>query len=109
MLKPDISNDITGNLAPQIELRPYQRTALERWLFYIDKYDGRPKAPHLLFHMATGSGKTVLMAALDPGPVPARLPQLPVLRELGPDHREDQGKLPQPRIGQAPVRAHGAH
>lgn len=30
----------------------------------------------------------------DPGPVPARLPQLPVLRELGPDHREDQGKLP---------------
>ena len=42
----------------------YQCTALERWLFYIDKYDGRPKAPHLLFHMATGSGKTVLMAAL---------------------------------------------
>jgi type III restriction enzyme len=63
-LKSDIPDDITGNLAPQIELRPYQRTALERWLFYIDKYEGRPKAPHLLFHMATGSGKTVLMAAL---------------------------------------------
>ena len=44
--------------------RRYQRTALERWLFYIDKYNARPKAPHLLFHMATGSGKTVLMAAL---------------------------------------------
>ncbi len=64
MLKADIPDDITGNLAPQIALRPYQRTALERWLFYIDKYDARPKAPHLLFHMATGSGKTVLMAAL---------------------------------------------
>lgn len=63
-LRSDIPGDITGNLAPQIELRPYQRTALERWLFYIDKYDARPKAPHLLFHMATGSGKTVLMAAL---------------------------------------------
>lgn len=63
-LKSDIPDDITGNLAPKIALRPYQRTALERWLFYIDKYDGRPKAPHLLFHMATGSGKTVLMAAL---------------------------------------------
>lgn len=63
-LKSDIPDDITGNIAPQIELRPYQRTALERWLFYIDKYEGRPKAPHLLFHMATGSGKTVLMAAL---------------------------------------------
>lgn len=64
MLKADIPDDITGNLAPQIALRPYQRTALERWLFYIDKYEARPKAPHLLFHMATGSGKTVLMAAL---------------------------------------------
>ena len=64
MLKADIPDDITGNLAPKIELRPYQRTALERWLFYIDKYEARPKAPHLLFHMATGSGKTVLMAAL---------------------------------------------
>lgn len=63
-LKSDIPNDITGNLAPKIVLRPYQVTALERWLFYIDKYDARPKAPHLLFHMATGSGKTVLMAAL---------------------------------------------
>jgi len=64
MLKADIPDDITGNLAPSIALRPYQRTALARWLFYMDKYEGRPKAPHLLFHMATGSGKTVLMAAL---------------------------------------------
>lgn len=63
-LKSDIPDYITGNLAPPIVLRPYQRTALERWLFYIDKYEARPKAPHLLFHMATGSGKTVLMAAL---------------------------------------------
>lgn len=63
-LKADVPDDIVGNLAPKIELRPYQRTALERWMFYIDKYDARPSAPHLLFHMATGSGKTVLMAAL---------------------------------------------
>ncbi|WP_299849168.1 DEAD/DEAH box helicase family protein [uncultured Roseovarius sp.] len=63
-LKADLPDDITNNLAPQIALRHYQRTALERWLFYIDKYEGRPKAPHLLFHMATGSGKTVLMATL---------------------------------------------
>lgn len=64
MLKADIPNDITDNLSTQIKLRPYQRRALERWLFYLDKYEERPKAPHLLFHMATGSGKTVLMAAL---------------------------------------------
>lgn len=64
ILRADIPENITGNLARHIELRPYQRTALERWLFYIDEYEERPKAPHLLFHMATGSGKTVLMAAL---------------------------------------------
>jgi type III restriction enzyme len=64
VLKSDIPDDITDNLAPQISLRPYQQTTLERWLFYFDQYKERPKAPHLLFHMATGSGKTVLMAAL---------------------------------------------
>lgn len=60
----DLPDHMTGNLAPQIALRPYQVTTLQRWLFYIDKYQGRPSNPHLLFHMATGSGKTVLMAAL---------------------------------------------
>lgn len=60
----DLPDHMTGNLAPQIALRPYQVTTLQRWLFYIDKYQGRPSSPHLLFHMATGSGKTVLMAAL---------------------------------------------
>ncbi|SEW26068.1 type III restriction enzyme [Cognatiyoonia koreensis] len=64
LLKTEIPDDITDNLAKQIELRPYQVTALERWLFYIDKFPNRPSRPHLLFHMATGSGKTVLMAAL---------------------------------------------
>lgn len=64
MLQAEISKEITNNLASHIELRPYQRTALERWFFYMDRYEERPKAPHLLFHMATGSGKTVLMAGL---------------------------------------------
>lgn len=63
-LSVDLPDDMTGNLAPKITLRPYQVSALQRWLFYIDKYQGRPSNPHLLFHMATGSGKTVLMAAL---------------------------------------------
>jgi len=63
-LTADIPAEIVESLAPQIALRPYQVKALERWLFYLDKYESRPTAPHLLFHMATGSGKTVLMAAL---------------------------------------------
>ena len=64
ILKDDLPNAITGNLSERIKLRPYQIKALKRWLYYIDEYDGRPSSPHLLFHMATGSGKTVLMAAL---------------------------------------------
>jgi len=60
----DLPSAITDNLAPRIASRPYQVKALERWFHYIEKYRGRPASPHLLFHMATGSGKTVLMAAL---------------------------------------------
>lgn len=55
-----LPNEIVDNLrhAP----RPYQVAALERWLKYMN-------APHkepvqLLFNMATGSGKTYIMAAL---------------------------------------------
>lgn len=64
LLKKEIPEDIIGSLAPQIELRPYQLKALERFLYYIEDFPQRPSNPHLLFHMATGSGKTVLMAAL---------------------------------------------
>jgi type III restriction enzyme len=64
LLKKDIPDHITGNVAGKITLRPYQITALERWLYYIEDFPQRPTNPHLLFHMATGSGKTVLMAAL---------------------------------------------
>ena len=64
LLKKDIPDHVTGNIAGKIKLRPYQVTALERWLYYIEDFPQRPTNPHLLFHMATGSGKTVLMAAL---------------------------------------------
>lgn len=64
LLKKDIPDHITGNIGGKIALRPYQITALERWLYYIEDFPQRPANPHLLFHMATGSGKTVLMATL---------------------------------------------
>jgi len=64
LLEKDIPDHITGNLAPNIALRPYQITTLERFLFFVEDYPQKPSNPHLLFHMATGSGKTVLMAAL---------------------------------------------
>jgi type III restriction enzyme len=64
LLRKEIPAHIRDNLATKIGLRPYQLKALERFLFFMEDDEGRPKAPHLLFHMATGSGKTVLMAAL---------------------------------------------
>jgi type III restriction enzyme len=64
LLKKDIPDHITGNLDPTIALRPYQITALERFLYFVEDFPQKPSNPHLLFHMATGSGKTVLMASL---------------------------------------------
>lgn len=56
---------IAENLAENIELRPYQVEALNRYLYYCDNYQNRVTAnTNLLFNMATGSGKTVIMAAL---------------------------------------------
>ena len=62
--RADMPTGITDNLAARIKLRPYQIEARERWFYYINRFSDRPPNPHLLFHMATGSGKTVLMATL---------------------------------------------
>jgi len=44
-------------------LRPYQQEAFQNLLMYMEnEFDGRQQRPHLLFHMATGSGKTLIMA-----------------------------------------------
>lgn len=55
---------ITENLKHQ--LRPYQEEAIGRYLHYYDKDQTRDKSRglQLLFNMATGSGKTMIMAAL---------------------------------------------
>lgn len=60
-LVPDYIKD---NLNPNFELRPYQMEAFGRLEFYLDKYQKRPKnGPiNVLYHMATGSGKTLIMA-----------------------------------------------
>lgn len=55
---------ITENL--KHELRPYQQEAVGRYLHYYDKDQTRDQSRglQLLFNMATGSGKTMIMAAL---------------------------------------------
>ncbi|MBR5114470.1 MAG: DEAD/DEAH box helicase family protein [Oscillospiraceae bacterium] len=54
---------ISENLNPNFELRPYQKMAFEN---FITHYESRncPKPTQVLFHMATGSGKTLIMAGL---------------------------------------------
>lgn len=47
-------------------LRSYQRHALERFFYYETQYEGKNNNNHLLFEMATGTGKTLIMAALLP-------------------------------------------
>ena len=57
-----IPSYITDNL--KYELFPWQREALESLLIYENEKTGLKKFPtHLLLNMATGTGKTLLMAA----------------------------------------------
>ncbi len=58
-----IDNEIAQNLNPKFELREYQKEALGRFDFYFNGYQKRQHPAQLLFHMATGSGKTLVMAA----------------------------------------------
>lgn len=60
--RTELPDCITKNL--KFEIRPYQREAFQRFvLFMQESFDGKPPRPvHLLFNMATGSGKTLVMA-----------------------------------------------
>ncbi|WP_422863782.1 DEAD/DEAH box helicase family protein [Brachyspira hyodysenteriae] len=44
-------------------LRPYQVNSLQYFIAYLNEYDNN-KNKHLMFNMATGSGKTLIMASL---------------------------------------------
>lgn len=61
----EMPDSITQNLGPQYELRPYQKDAFARFFhcFHGD-FPGKKYPLHLLFNMATGSGKTLIMAGL---------------------------------------------
>lgn len=63
IISRDIPDFILNNLNPAFELRGYQKEAITRFIYYISEDSQRTKPSQLLFHMATGSGKTLLMAA----------------------------------------------
>ena len=61
----EIPNYLKDNLNPKFELRPYQEEAFARFfLCFEEDFDGKERPLHLLFNMATGSGKTLIMAGL---------------------------------------------
>ncbi|MEN6500095.1 MAG: DEAD/DEAH box helicase family protein, partial [Rectinema sp.] len=64
-LKKEVPDSVAQNLNPKYELRPYQVDAFARF-FHCYKNDFPKKAYplHFLFNMATGSGKTLIMAGL---------------------------------------------
>jgi type III restriction enzyme len=63
--KPEMPDSITQNLNPEFELRPYQEDAFASFIHYFNNdLPGKENPLHLLFNMATGSGKTLIMAGL---------------------------------------------
>lgn len=59
-----IPHSISDNL--KYSIRPYQEEAFKRYMFLEEEeFDEKPPKPlHLLYNMATGSGKTMVMAGL---------------------------------------------
>ncbi|MDO8592986.1 MAG: DEAD/DEAH box helicase family protein [bacterium] len=55
--------EILKNLNPAFAMREYQKEALGRFYYYYEEYQQKQKPIHLMFNMATGSGKTLIMAA----------------------------------------------
>ncbi|MBO7140485.1 MAG: DEAD/DEAH box helicase family protein [Prevotella sp.] len=64
---PEVPRCIVENLRPKFALRPYQINAFARFVHFYER-DQRPdkqrRPYHLLYNMATGSGKTNIMAGL---------------------------------------------
>jgi len=62
VLKPEAPDFILSNLKAEFGKRPYQIEAFSRFIFYMNNEKLRKFPAQLLFHMATGSGKTLIMA-----------------------------------------------
>jgi type III restriction enzyme len=55
--------EVLKNLNQTFSIREYQKEALGRFYYYCEEYKQKQKPTHLMFNMATGSGKTLIMAA----------------------------------------------
>lgn len=65
LLPKEIPDYLRDNLNPQFELRPYQEEGFARFFYCLaNDFPGKERPLHFLFNMATGSGKTLMMAGL---------------------------------------------
>ena len=65
ILRLNLPDFFETGLSSSRPLRPYQQDCFKYFLTYMNPdsdFDGKQSRPHLLFHMATGSGKTLIMA-----------------------------------------------
>ena len=60
----EIPKEIKDNLNKNFPLREYQEKAFQMFISYFEKYQEKPIPRAVLFNMATGSGKTLIMAGL---------------------------------------------
>jgi len=60
----ELPSYIGSNLNPVFEIRPYQDSAFCNFITYFENEHIRKDPTNVLFHMATGSGKTLIMAGL---------------------------------------------
>ncbi|MFW6015633.1 MAG: DEAD/DEAH box helicase family protein [bacterium] len=61
IINKDVPRYIESNI--KFNLREYQKEAISRFVYYIDNETEKNYPVHLLFNMATGSGKTLIMVA----------------------------------------------
>ena len=100
----EIPDYLKDNLNPKFELRPYQEEAFARFLLCFEEdFDGKEKPLHFLFNMATGSGKTLIMAGLILYLYEKGYRNFPLLRQLHQYHRKDKGQFPQSPVFQIPL------
>ncbi|MGC6524890.1 MAG: DEAD/DEAH box helicase family protein [Flavobacteriaceae bacterium] len=64
LARTTVPNYISNNI--KYKIRPYQEESFQRFILcYNEDFEGKPDMPfHLLYNMATGSGKTLVMAGL---------------------------------------------
>ena len=64
LFKKQLPSCIVDNLNPKFSMRGYQLEAFARFIYYVEQNPNKSFPIHLLFNMATGSGKTLMMAGL---------------------------------------------